>query len=123
MQLKNVSIYKFLLVVLMSFLISFSLLAQKSDDVKHAEVDFSISCMTCHEEETPEITEEWQGSKHGMMNFGCYLCHGDGQEEFYPKPGTERCNGCHSGQEVDFSKVPANNCFDCHQGHTLKFHK
>jgi len=90
---------------------------------KHIEVDYSVSCMECHAEETPQETKEWKESAHGAMNFGCYMCHGDGEEEFYPQPGTERCISCHSGQEVDFSKVELNNCFDCHQGHSLKFHK
>lgn len=89
---------------------------------KHIDVDYSISCMECHAEETPEVTKEWKESAHGVMNFGCYMCHGDGQEEFYPKPETERCISCHSDQEVSNSTVAVNNCFDCHQGHTLKFH-
>ena len=61
-------------------------------------------------------------TSNGIMNFGCYMCHGDGEEEFYPRPGSERCISCHSDQEVDFSKTSLNNCFDCHQGHSLKFH-
>ena len=89
---------------------------------KHIEVDYSVSCKECHAQETPEITKEWKESAHGAMNYGCYMCHGDGEEEFYPKPGSDRCISCHSDQEVDFSKTPLNNCFDCHQGHTLKYH-
>lgn len=90
---------------------------------KHAEVDFSISCVECHSDATPDIVKDWKGSKHGMMNFACYMCHGDGQETFAAKPGSDSCIGCHSGHEVDFSQVKVKNCFDCHGGHTLKFHK
>ncbi|MDZ7764375.1 MAG: hypothetical protein U5K00_08090 [Melioribacteraceae bacterium] len=37
---------------------------------------------------TPDIYKDWEMSRHGDVNFGCYLCHGDGQETFYPK-GTD----------------------------------
>lgn len=89
---------------------------------KHPDVDYSISCMECHETETPEQVEEWRSSPHGKMNFGCYMCHGDGVEEFAASPGSERCVSCHSDQEVDFTKCKLDNCFDCHQGHSLQFH-
>lgn len=90
---------------------------------KHPEVDFSISCQECHAEQTPQIFKEWKESKHGVMNYGCYMCHGDGVEEFSSKPGSERCTACHSPQSVDFGQLPVKNCFDCHQGHSLKFHQ
>ena len=94
----------------------------QAQSTKHPEVDFSISCVECHTEVTPQVVKDWKGSMHGKMNFGCYMCHGDGQVEFFPKPGSERCIACHSGKAVDFSKTPVKNCFDCHKGHTLKFH-
>lgn len=80
------------------------------------------SCVDCHMEVTPEITEAWKSSKHGMMNFGCYMCHGDGIEAFKPQPTGEMCMGCHSGKQTDMVKIKARSCFDCHSGHTLKFH-
>lgn len=110
--------------LLLLFIFSFNLMADKQEKaVKHADVDWSISCMECHQQVTPDAVKEWKSSKHGMMNFGCYMCHGDGQVEFYPQPGTERCIGCHSGYEVDSAKTGVKNCFDCHKGHTLKFHQ
>jgi hypothetical protein len=90
---------------------------------KHPEVDFSVSCVECHRDATPEIVSQWKSSKHGLMNFACYMCHGDGKQEFSRRPGTERCQACHSALNVDFSRTPAKNCFDCHNGHTLKFHQ
>jgi hypothetical protein len=97
--------------------------ADKSGETeKHPEVDFTISCKECHKETSPEIYEDWAGSGHGKMNFGCYMCHGDGEEEFYVKPASDNCISCHSAQDVDFSQSKFNNCFDCHQGHSLKFH-
>ena len=92
------------------------------EQARHSDVDFTLSCRECHSEATPEIYQQWKSSAHGIMNFSCYMCHGDGQVEFYPRPGSERCVGCHSPQEVDFTKLKVENCFDCHQGHTLKFH-
>ncbi|MFQ5583187.1 MAG: hypothetical protein ACE5GL_01975 [Calditrichia bacterium] len=52
---------------------------------KHEDVDFSISCVECHEQETPEQVEEWEKGMHGQVNVGCFVCHGDGEVEFYPE--------------------------------------
>lgn len=87
---------------------------------KHADVDFSISCMECHQTETPEVTADWKKGAHGKMNFGCYICHGDGVENFASSPGANRCESCHSGSEKCFKQTVAGRCFDCHDGHTLK---
>ncbi|RMD99232.1 MAG: hypothetical protein D6814_05965 [Calditrichaeota bacterium] len=98
-------------------------LKHKAIDEKHPEVDFSISCYECHTEATPEITQQWHNSTHGKVNIKCFICHGDGEQEFSAKPTTDRCLACHSRQEVDFSKTEASSCFSCHNGHTLKFHE
>jgi len=97
--------------------------SEKGQKEKHPDVDYSVSCVECHQEVTPEIVKQWRSSKHGLMNFACYICHGDGKVEFYKKPGTDRCVSCHSGLPTDYSKTVARNCFDCHNGHTLKFHE
>ncbi|MDZ7291557.1 MAG: hypothetical protein ONB44_22220 [candidate division KSB1 bacterium] len=89
---------------------------------KHPEVDFSISCLECHRDATPEVVVKWESGKHGQVNVGCFVCHGDGEVEFYNKPQGERCISCHSPQEVDFTKLPVKTCFGCHNGHDLKFH-
>lgn len=60
--------------------------APKKD--KHPDVDWTIGCAECHEEMTPEVFKDWKESKHGDMNFGCYICHGDGQETFTRKAKT-----------------------------------
>ncbi|MBN2366360.1 MAG: hypothetical protein JXL67_09330, partial [Calditrichaeota bacterium] len=97
----------FIIFILILFVAVFQLLAgDKNKAEKHPEVDYSISCQECHSELTPEIFQEWQDSKHGVMNYGCYMCHGDGVEEFAAKPGSERCTACHSPQTVDFSQLP-----------------
>ncbi|HFE63334.1 hypothetical protein B1H10_05230 [candidate division KSB1 bacterium 4484_188] len=110
--------------LLLLFIFSLNLMADKQEKpAKHADVDWSVSCMECHQEVTPDAVKEWKSSKHGLMNFGCYMCHGDGQEEFYPQPGTERCIGCHSDYQIEPTQTTVKNCFDCHKGHTLKFHQ
>ena len=91
-------------------------------DDKHPEVDFTISCEDCHKEETPEVTKAWFDGIHGTHKVGCFVCHGDGEERFFPKPDSESCIACHSDQEVDWEESKHKSCFDCHDGHTLKFH-
>ena len=87
---------------------------------KHADVDFTISCMECHQEETPEAVTEWKESSHGKMNFGCYMCHGDGSESFAASPKADRCEACHSGNEKCIIKTNEGKCYDCHNGHSMK---
>lgn len=89
---------------------------------KHPDVDWTVSCSECHQEITPEIFKDWSDSRHGQVNFGCYICHGDGEEVFHAKGSDEGCVGCHAGQEVNFEKSKLESCFDCHNGHSLKFH-
>lgn len=90
---------------------------------EHPEVDFSISCEACHEEETPEIVAAWQRGAHGMGNVGCFICHGDGEIEFYEAPSTDICLTCHDARMVDFEAVGVESCFTCHDGHDLTFHE
>lgn len=126
MKSKYVRIVSVVAAVLMAvwFLASQSAITttEASQDEKHPEADFSISCLECHQEVTPEVTQEWNEGQHGLVNVGCFVCHGDGEVEFYPKPTSFNCIGCHSANEVDFSKTEATNCFSCHDGHDLKFH-
>jgi hypothetical protein len=111
------------MVLILLLIFTINLMAgQNNQAEKHPEVDFTISCKECHKEANPTIYNEWAASGHGKMNFGCYMCHGDGIEEFSAKPASDHCISCHSDQEVDFSQAQWNSCFDCHQGHTLKFH-
>lgn len=90
---------------------------------KHPEVDFTLSCLDCHRDMTPDITSEWEKGMHGQVNVGCFICHGDGEVKFYAKPGDDTCMTCHSAQETDFSNLEVSNCFSCHNGHNLKFHQ
>ncbi len=89
---------------------------------KHPEADYSESCLDCHQEMTPEITEEWDSGMHGTMRVGCFICHGDGEVEFTVEPDTELCMSCHSKWETTYDGIDAKSCFSCHDGHTLTFH-
>lgn len=118
---------KFYLVLLALFaaaIVSFGFFdaEQSQEGDKHPDVDWTLSCQECHSEMTPDIYKDWELSKHGDVDFGCYICHGDGQETFYPKGTDERCGGCHAGQLVEFEETKFESCYDCHNGHTLKFH-
>ncbi|GEM_PF-3590811 len=96
---------------------------QAQEPEKHEEADFSVGCVECHQEETPEEVQDWSMGMHGQVNVGCFVCHGDGEEEFYSEPTGEQCISCHSGyfREVANSGEEFT-CFTCHDGHTLKFH-
>jgi len=86
---------------------------------KHPEADFSRSCVECHTEATPEITAKWASSGHGKLNYGCYICHGDGVQTFTVKPHSNGCISCHSGSMEHLEDVGDVSCFECHNGHTL----
>lgn len=85
----------------------------------HPEVNYDMGCADCHMTETPAITKAWKSSGHGKMNFGCYICHGDGVEYFTSKPSSEGCISCHSGSMEHLEDVGETGCFDCHNGHSL----
>jgi len=112
--------FKTIILLFVGFFVLFSLSAFTPDDELHPEVDYSLSCVECHTDETPQEVKDWQSSAHGTMSFGCYMCHGDGEVEFAAKPNSETCISCHDEQEASSQEKQ---CFDCHQGHTLKFHK
>jgi hypothetical protein len=94
---------------------------EKQEANAHPEVDYTINCVDCHREKTPERVAAWQSSKHGLMNFGCYLCHGDGEVEFTPKPQTANCSSCHSAAHDGEIETPDFiDCYSCHDPHTLE---
>ncbi len=102
---------------------SLSSTASVSEDEKHLDVDFSVSCLECHTEETPEVVADWSAGTHGQVNVGCFICHGDGEEEYYASPGTEACISCHDSMAEEVATAESDeNCFTCHNGHKLKFH-
>lgn len=84
-----------LLVLFVSGLISFPLLAQE--------------CIKCHTAVTPGIVKDWQLSRHSDNDVFCSDCHGTGhmsaddvQNVTLPTP--EVCGDCHETQVQQFSQ-------------------
>jgi hypothetical protein len=96
--------------------------AARGRAVQHPKVDFAIPCAECHAQQTPEVVEQWQQSRHSP-NVGCFICHGDGEVEFHLQPTTESCMTCHAAKLEDMRRAPVRDCFACHNGHSLKFHR
>jgi len=88
--------------------------------VMHPAEDFSsMSCSECHADVTPDIYTAWKESGHGKMDYGCYICHGDGVVEFHPMASTEGCVSCHSNNEPHLAMFEYTGCFNCHNAHSL----
>ena len=81
------------------------------------------NCVDCHKKETPVSYEQWLGSKHGINNVTCGVCHGDANN-YRAMPDKVVCLGCHSTQ---VKNMPVNalvtNCSFCHKGHWFTVHK
>ncbi|TYB81854.1 MAG: multiheme C-type cytochrome [Kosmotoga sp.] len=78
-------------------------------------------CVECHKEFTPEIYNEWEKSKHGLIMVKCQVCHGS-QENFVVVPPNETCRGCHA-EEYPHNPRPEKSCSSCHLEHTFTYHK
>ena len=95
----------------------------KMETNKHEDVDWGVGCQDCHSEVTPDIFAEWEESRHGTVGFGCYICHGDGEETFHPAGSTDGCIGCHDSYEEKCGVAAKDkSCFSCHNGHTLELY-
>lgn len=115
------TIYSIMFIALMLGVLSFGFSSNPVNGDEHPEVDWSIGCQECHADVTPDIFSDWHSSRHGEVNFGCYICHGDGEDEFFPQGSDATCSGCHAGYEAQLTEKNSS-CYDCHNGHTLKFH-
>jgi len=94
---------------------------QPEPSVQHIEVDFTISCVECHSDTSPEVVQAWREGKHGEYDHGCQICHGLSAGDFNARPRNSICRRCHQ-QRIPVSRTSARSCFDCHEGHSLKFH-
>ncbi|MCL5124365.1 MAG: hypothetical protein M1511_07700 [Deltaproteobacteria bacterium] len=81
------------------------------------------NCQDCHQRETPKMYQQWLGSKHGLNNVKCGICHGDANN-YRATPDKSICIGCHSQQ---VNNMPADalvtNCSFCHKAHWFTVHK
>lgn len=72
--------------------------AQEAVMGQHPDVDFDVSCVECHERVTPRSVEGWRESIHGQTNVGCFVCHGDAEEQLMIRPPVSVCLTCHDGR-------------------------
>jgi hypothetical protein len=80
-------------------------------------------CMDCHKKETPVGYQQWLGSKHGINNVKCGICHGD-VNNYRARPDRTVCIGCHSAQVSHMpQQALVTNCSFCHKGHWFTVHK
>lgn len=81
------------------------------------------NCQDCHQRETQKMYQQWLGSKHGLNNVKCGICHGDANN-YRATPDKSICIGCHSQQ---VNNMPADalvtNCSFCHKAHWFTVHK
>lgn len=87
----------------------------------HPEVDTGLAtCAECHAQVSPEITAQWQASRHGLALVKCVVCHGSTGADFRARPGSAGCAGCHPAEAASASQAGAPpRCFDCHAPHAL----
>ena len=70
------------------------------------------ACLTCHQNTTPGIVEQWKGSAHYKQGVDCYSCHkaNDTDPATFDHYGNmiavivtpNYCNRCHSGEVKEF---------------------
>ena len=81
------------------------------------------NCMDCHKKETPAGYKQWLGSKHGINNVKCGICHGDANN-YRAHPDKAVCIGCHSQQVNNMpAQALVTNCSFCHKSHWFTVHK
>ncbi len=80
-------------------------------------------CAACHQKETPAGYQQWLGSKHGINNVKCGVCHGD-VNNYRGRPDKVVCMGCHSAQVKNMpAQALVSDCSYCHKGHWFTVHK
>ena len=83
----------------------------------HMKTD-NQDCEECHVDQA----KVWQDGKHGLMGVKCVVCHGSPEVNFSPKPGMNRCRGCHGDAVASVQKklsAKEQTCFLCHEHHTV----
>lgn len=81
------------------------------------------NCRDCHKKDTPQVYNQWMGSKHGINNVKCGVCHGDATN-YRSRPDKVVCIGCHSKQVKHMPEAAlVTNCSFCHKGHWFTVHK
>ena len=103
-----------ILVVLLALVLPIAAVAASKPHMKTGDQD----CAECHVDQE----KVWLDGKHGLMGVKCVVCHGSPKVNFSPKPGMNRCRGCHGDAVASVQeKLPAREqtCFLCHEHHTV----
>ena len=67
--------------------------------------------------------QQWLGSKHGLNDVKCGICHGDANN-YRAQPDKNICIGCHSQQINNMPQdALVTNCSFCHKAHWYTVHK
>lgn len=81
------------------------------------------NCNDCHQKETPTSYNQWLGSKHGINQVKCGICHGD-VNNYRARPDKIVCMGCHSAQVKNMpAQALVTNCSFCHKSHWFTVHR
>ena len=83
-----------------------------------SEAEMLIPCSTCHQENTPDIHQQWYDSVHGVGMVKCYQCHGT-FETFKVTPTIQDCAVCHNGLTKE-DHTEGKLCWECHAPHLFK---
>ena len=95
--------------------------AKDSAHPELSENEMLIPCASCHQENSPDIYQQWFDSVHGIGMVKCYQCHGT-FETFKVTPTVQDCDTCHagmSGKDHTEDKL----CWECHAPHLFKASK
>ena len=88
--------------------------AEKATHPELSQQEMLIACDACHQQETPDVYQEWYDSSHGMVMVKCYECHGT-FETFRVTPTRDNCAVCHANM---MDKCPDDKpCWQCHIPH------
>jgi hypothetical protein len=68
-----------------------------------------VDCVSCHEDQTPNIVIDWKLSAHYKEEVGCADCHGEGHESADDVAEVETitaatCGTCHEERLEEFSR-------------------
>ena len=118
MKKNKVLLSKGLAVLLVAAGCSWALAAEKKPaHPQLSEQERYIACDACHQENTPDLYQEWYDSRHGMAMVKCYQCHGT-FETFRITPKKQDCAVCHENM---LKKCPQDKaCWQCHIPHSFK---
>ena len=90
------------------------LMTRQSKGLHGGQVGSSDSCVTCHQQQSAGLVQQWRSSKHAAAGVGCLACHqaNEGEIDAWKHHGEwvsslvtpKDCGGCHSGEFEQFTR-------------------